>query len=514
MLFNKKVMLALASGLALCARAEEATAPEDSKVVKLGLEDFRSFLKEHSLVLAEFYAPWCGHCKRLGPEFVEAAAELVESEIYLAQIDCEKEKELCQEQSIGSYPTLKIFRNGEPELGTQYMGDRKASSIVSYMLKQNEPSVRVVQGNDAAEQFAKIVKESEDILVVDGGVSDLNETFHELAESHRHSYSFVQYPESDSKLGLYLQGEEEPIYYNGDNFTIDSLTAWLKVESLPYFGDVDASTFSSYRSSGLPVAYFFYTSPEERAEYEEFFVSLGKQYRGEIAFGGIDATKHGRFAESLSVKQQFPLFVIHKMFDNLKYSLPQLSDEEYEALTTPLTLDKKQVTEFIKKFIAGKLEPIIKSEEVPEVQENNVYKLVGKTHDDIISDKDKDVLVKYYAPWCGHCKTLAPVYEQLADLYASDEDSKDKILIADIDATLNDVQVEIQGFPTIILYPAGKDSEPVTFESQRSVEAFVKFIAENGAHKFDGKHLIKGNSGDAVTEDGVPAEEDLEHDEL
>ena len=70
---------------------------------------------------------------------------------------------------------------------------------------------------------------------------------------------------------------------------------------------------------------------------------------------------------------------------------------------------------------------------------------------------------------------------RLASQYAAEH--KDKVVIAKVDATANDVPDEIQGFPTIKLYPAGDKENPVTYQGARTVEDFIEFIQENGKHK-------------------------------
>ena len=42
--------------------------------------------------------------------------------------------------------------------------------------------------------------------------------------------------------------------------------------------------------------------------------------------------------------------------------------------------------------------------------------LVGKNFDDVVTNSKKDVLIEFYAPWCGHCKKLEPVYKGEKDL--------------------------------------------------------------------------------------------------
>jgi len=90
--------------------------------------------------------------------------------------------------------------------------------------------------------------------------------------------------------------------------------------------------------------------------------------------------------------------------------------------------------------------------------------------------------------------SLAPKYEELAQLYSS---VSKKITIAKVDATLNDVPDEIQGFPTIKLYAAGKKDSPVDYSGSRTVEDLIEFIRDNGSYKIDGNDLADSDDVDA-----------------
>jgi len=125
-------------------------------------------------------------------------------------------------------------------------------------------------------------------------------------------------------------------------------------------------------------------------------------------------------------------------------------------------------------FLSGTLKATLKSQPEPENNNGPVKVVVGTTFDSIVLDNSKDVLVKFYAPWCGHCKTLAPKYDTLGEEFAND----DNIVIAKVDSTENDTPAKIEGFPTLIFYPAGNKT-PVNYEGDRSVEAMAAFIREN-----------------------------------
>jgi len=85
-----------------------------------------------------------------------------------------------------------------------------------------------------------------------------------------------------------------------------------------------------------------------------------------------------------------------------------------------------------------------------------------------------------YAPWCGHCKTFEPIWNELAEVVKSKTD----LVIAKMDATANEVAgVSVKSFPTIRMFRVG--SAPIEYEGDRTLEGFKKFITEKTGIKFD-----------------------------
>lgn len=108
--------------------------------------------------------------------------------------------------------------------------------------------------------------------------------------------------------------------------------------------------------------------------------------------------------------------------------------------------------------------------------------LDNKNFDKVV-DGSKHVLVEFYAPWCGHCKTLAPKYEELAKIYASEED----VVIANMDADAasnRDLgqRFGVTGFPTIKFFPKGS-KEAQDYSAGREVSDFVTFLNDKAGTK-------------------------------
>merc|ERR1712076_284 len=134
--------------------------------------------------------------------------------------------------------------------------------------------------------------------------------------------------------------------------------------------------------------------------------------------------------------------------------------------------------QFLKDFEAGKIEPHMKSEDIP-VNDQPVKVAVAKNFEELVTSSKKDVLIKFYAPWCGHCKSLAPKYDELG------EKLKDEagVTIAKMDATANDVppQYNVRGFPTIYWAPKSSKSNPKKYEGGREVSDFLSFIKKEAS---------------------------------
>jgi len=174
---------------------------------------------------------------------------------------------------------------------------------------------------------------------------------------------------------------------------------------------------------------------------------------------------------------------VMSFFDFKKDNLPQgilvaLGEGDMKKFGFNEELNAANIRSHVAAFHSGGLKPTLKSEEVPAENSGPVRVLVGTTFNEIVLDETKDVLVEFYAPWCGHCKSLTPIYEQLGESFASNQN----IIIAKIDATANDVDhpaVHVQGFPTIIFFPANGKDTPTVYDGERDLESLKAFVQEN-----------------------------------
>ncbi|KAF2453233.1 disulfide-isomerase tigA [Lineolata rhizophorae] len=106
-----------------------------------------------------------------------------------------------------------------------------------------------------------------------------------------------------------------------------------------------------------------------------------------------------------------------------------------------------------------------------------VTDLIPDNFDSVVLQSGKPALVEFFAPWCGHCKKLAPVYEELGQAFSS---ASDRVTIAKVDCDANrelGKRFGVQGFPTLKWFDGTSDT-PTDYKSGRDLESLSNFVSE------------------------------------
>lgn len=183
----------------------------------------------------------------------------------------------------------------------------------------------------------------------------------------------------------------------------------------------------------------------------------------DVVIAAVDATENSALASTYGVKG----------YPTLKFFPKGVS-----STGTPEDFEGQRDAAGIIKWINEQTGLTRKLKKAPSA----VTDLTEDNFDSIVMDPAQGVLVEFYAPWCGHCKSLAPTYEQLGSLYAGQKD----VVIARLDGaeyqeTAN--RFDVSGFPTLKYFPKGLDKAVEDYQGARELEALVDFVnAKSGAY--------------------------------
>lgn len=450
---------------------------KDEGVFVLTEANFDSVITENEFVLVEFYAPWCGHCKALAPEYAKAAGLLTEMEslIKLGKVDATEEAKLGEAHDVRGYPTLKFFRNGK---AMDYGGGRTADTIVSWLVKKTGPSAVVLSTVDAVKEALKDL----DVAVVGFFKSEDSEEAKAFLEAavNTDDHKFFMTTSDDVKSEYKVTKESTVVLFKkfdegraeiAEEITEKSVTSFVAMEALPLIVPFNHDTAQKIFSGEIKnhLLMFLSGKSEEFPAQTEMAGKIAKGYKQKMLFVTIDTDDedHKRILEFFGMKEEeLPGLRIIKLEEDMA---------KYKPESNAITEDN--IRAFVKDFMDGKLKQHLLSEDIPEDWDKEYVKvLVGKNFESVAFDKKKDVLVEFYAPWCGHCKQLVPIWDKLGEKFQDRED----IVIAKMDSTGNELEdIKVSGFPTIKLFK--KDTnEIIDYSGERTLDALVKFIESDG----------------------------------
>mmetsp|Transcript_54588 Transcript_54588/g.81039 ORF Transcript_54588/g.81039 Transcript_54588/m.81039 type:complete len:426 (-) Transcript_54588:470-1747(-) len=137
--------------LSVCLLLKRASAEGvvHSEVKALTDSDFDKVVAQdplNGLWFLKFYAPWCGHCKKLTP-VLDKVAPFMKGKMAFGKVDCTVEKKICERFGIKGYPTLKIYRDGDY---FDYPQERDADSIINFGEIMAANSVKLASSVGAA----------------------------------------------------------------------------------------------------------------------------------------------------------------------------------------------------------------------------------------------------------------------------------------------------------------------------------------------------------------------------
>lgn len=358
---------------------------DDEKVLQYSSETFEASVKTNNHFVM-FYAPWCGHCKRLHPIW-EQLAEMVnaedDSQITIAQVDCTVDHQLCTDNDVTGYPTLKFFKLGSLE-GVKFRGTRDLPSLTSFINEQ---------------------------------------------------------------LGTF-RGETLP----------------TETQSPSGLIDLTETNFDSSTSSGSYFVKFYAPWCGHCQKLAPTWEELAKRFESNnrVSIARVDCTTERSVCNTHEIKG----------YPTLLFIKDGSVAERYTGQRTLEEMDK-----FVRRLTNGEANE--GSNVAEDVTEEAGLLLGADTFEGGIANGL--TLVKFFAPWCGHCKRLAPTWTELNHKLKDSSVAR----VARVDCTQSGSkdlcnQQEVEGFPTLLLYRNGeKISE---YNGPRNVEDMYQFLAKHFQH--------------------------------
>ncbi|CAO3642069.1 unnamed protein product [Cunninghamella blakesleeana] len=263
------------------------------------LDFLQSIQSSHHPWFIKFYAPWCGHCKKLAPIWDHLAALYSDQDINIGEVNCESNKELCDAEKITGLPTLKFFHYGTSYI---YKGDRTAESFIKYLEKMTGPSLTKIDESNLSD----VLKNPVSVIHIHQSNNDYLDIIDQSAKTFLDSVPF--YTTKDikvlSRFGLKEKDYSSPITIltkdGGNIYQLmnhqhenNQIVEWVENNKYPIMLRINSGNANEIlKGSRLTVMMIL---PNEPSNAD--FISLSRQFEKEIRNNNKELLSKVLFAE-------------------------------------------------------------------------------------------------------------------------------------------------------------------------------------------------------------------------
>ena len=454
--------------------------PKDKDVIILTDSTFEQAINNYEYLLVFFYAPWCIRCNKFHPEYDKAASILKQENIFLAKVDATVEKKLDKKFELTGFPVLKLFIRGTC---VEYTGERNHEDLIKWIRKKTNG---IAYEEIKSEEDLDIFKQSNDVVLIYFGTdeNDIN-IFTKLARKNddipfgiiKDRTLIEKYVGNKKKIILYKTFDEKKRELN--IITEKEIQEFINKYSTPQVMSLNKKAFNAIFEKKIPGIILYINEKSENFElYLNIMKNISKKinYKYKVIITDIKEGLAAKNAEIMNIKEK----------DLPALRIADTSGNYLKKYKIEKELNKENIMEFINDWENKKIKSYIKSSEVPEKNNDDVFILVGKTFENEVINNNKDVIVLFYSPLCKHltqnCKDLLKNYSDVAKKLKK---LNPNLIMAKIDGIDNEVEsIQISSFPKIKFFPGNKKNKPpIDYDGDNSVNDIIKFIKENSSFK-------------------------------